>query len=208
VLSQHDQLLSEEHEDVLTELINIGIGRAAYTLSEMVDSRVGLQVPTVSFAQCEGIEKLQRHASSEDPLSVVLQPFSGGVAGRAVLVIPRPSASRLVGVLTGMPSESAEIDVEREAVLTEVGNIIINSVLGSLGNMASLNLDFGLPRYDESHPPPLVSVALRGSLVVVSVLFQIQSHAIEGELAVMFDLPSLGGVWALLDPAAPRLLPA
>lgn len=195
-------MLTEDHEDVLTELINIGIGRAAYTLSEMVDSRVGLRVPTVCLVQREGLERLTRHEMNEDPLSVVLQPFSGGVTGTAVLVIPRPSARRLVAVLTNMPSDSAEIDVEREGVLTEVGNVVINSVLGSLGNMAALDVNFGLPRYEESDPPPLVALARSGALVMVSVLFQIQSHAIEGELAVMFELPTLASVWALLDPAA------
>jgi chemotaxis protein CheC len=195
--------LTEEHEDALTELVNIGIGRAAYTLSEMVDSRVGLRVPKVCFVQRDGLSRLSGLGTNEDSLSVVLQPFSGGVAGTAVLVIPRQSARRLVAVLTDTPSESTEIDVEREGVLTEVGNIVINSVLGSLGNMTSLDVDFGLPRYEESAPPPLVKLAGAGALVMVSVLFEIQSHAIEGELAVMFELPSLGGVWALLDPAAP-----
>lgn len=196
--------LTEEHEDALTELVNIGIGRAAYTLSEMVDSRVGLRVPKVCFVQREGIQRLSDIGTNEDSLSVVLQPFSGGITGAAVLVIPRLSARRLVAVLTDTPSESSEIDVEREGVLTEVGNIVINSVLGSLGNMTSLNVAFGLPRYEESAPPPLVKLAAAGALVMISVLFEIQSHAIEGELAVMFELPSLGGVWARLDPAAVR----
>ena len=193
-------MLNAEHEDILTELVNIGIGRAAYTLSEMVDSHVGLQVPSLSLASL-GLAPLTRYESGEESVSVVVQGFTGGLVGTAVLAIPQASARKLVAVLTNTPSESATIDVEREGVITEVGNIVINSVLGSLGNLTSLDFDFGLPHYEESLAPPLEALAARGSQVVVGVLFQIQSHAIEGKLAVVFDVPSLDGVWALLDPS-------
>jgi chemotaxis protein CheC len=195
-------MLSEDNGDVLTELVNIGIGRAAFTLSEMIDARVGLQVPSVCLAHEEGTRRLTARTETGGSLSAVLQEFSGGVAGVAALAIPPPSARRLVAVLTSAASDSAEIDVEREAVLTEVGNIVINCVLGSLGNLAALDVTFHLPRYEENAGPTLETHARRGSLVVVSVLFQVQSHAIEGELAIMFELPSLGGVWALLDPSS------
>lgn len=187
-------MLTGEREDVLTELVNIGIGRAAYTLSEMVDSNVGLRVPRVSadHGDAKGVSCPDRSAS------VVLQSFSGGVAGTASLVIPLDSARRLVAVLTNAPTESEEIDAEREGVITEVGNIVINAVLGSFGNLAALDVVFGLPRYEEALGGAQPSAEQRVSTIRVSVLFQIQTHSIEGELSVCFELPSLDGVWSLL----------
>lgn len=189
-------MLSADREDMLTELVNIGIGRAAYTLSEMVDSNVGLRVPHV-FVDGRDVPPSLKRAQSESA-SVVLQGFSGGVAGTARLAIPVDSARRLVAVLTNTPCESEEIDVEREAVITEVGNIVINSVLGSLGNMASLDLTFGLPRYQESGVGSRDASKADAPVVTIGVLFQIRNHSIEGELSVVFDLPSLAGVWAAL----------
>ena len=76
---------------------------------------------------------------------------------------------------------------------------MINSILGSLGNMAALDLTFGLPRYEEG-VPSAYRLAEDTAVVAVSVLFQIQTHSIAGELAVVFDASALDGVCdALLD---------
>ena len=122
-------MLMDPQRDILTELVNIGVGRAACTLSEMVDSRVGLKVPSVHLAPLS-IEQLVRQSGEADTISVVLQSFSGRLSGMAALLISSASARSLVAILTGKPSESCEIDVEREGVITEVGNIVINGVLG------------------------------------------------------------------------------
>ena len=41
--------LNELQRDAITELLNIGVGRAAAALSEMVDQEVGLTVPHLDF---------------------------------------------------------------------------------------------------------------------------------------------------------------
>ena len=79
-------MLTEEHRDVLTELVNIVVGRAAYALSEMVDSRVGLHVPSVAVSELGCIPLLEERASGA-PLSAVSLPFTGKLKGVALLVL-------------------------------------------------------------------------------------------------------------------------
>ena len=43
--------LTELEHDTISELINIGVGRAASSLSEMVAQPVELTVPTISFVE-------------------------------------------------------------------------------------------------------------------------------------------------------------
>jgi chemotaxis protein CheC len=190
--------LTPEQEDILTELVNVGIGRAACSLSEMIDSNVGLRVPNVRAADARGMIQLtdERHADS----SIVVQGFTGPLAGTAVLVFPPASARSLVALLTGAQKGSLALDVERAAVLTEVGNIIINAVLGSLGNLASLDLTFGLPRYEEGGALTGLDPTSQAWAVVVGVVFQIKEHSVEGQLAVVFERATLGSVWRLMAP--------
>ena len=52
------------------------------------------------------------------------------------------SGVRLAQILGGVAHSSHELDLELSGILTEVGNIMINGVLGSLANLA---LGFGCP---------------------------------------------------------------
>lgn len=188
-------MLTDDQTDVLTELVNIGVGRAASSLSEMVHCAVGLTVPVVLTGTWANVTA---EFAAGDSQSFVSQTFDGPLHGISALVIPHHSARSLVALLTAAPLDSAEIDAEREAVLTEVGNIIINGVLGSLGNMTSLPINFGLPTYVEGRPDDF----LPGDrpAVLVGVIFSIQGHAVQGRLAIVFDDAHLDEVWKVLDP--------
>lgn len=187
-------MLTAEREDMLTELVNIGIGRAAHALSEMVDSRVGLRVPHVCVRETSMDRARDRDAS------IVTQAFSGGVDGVAYLRFAVSSARQLVAVLTNAPTQSAELDVEREAVITEVGNIVVNSILGAMGNLASFDLTFDLPKYSERWAPLPFTDGTEE--VAVGVRFEIRDYAIDGELAVVFAVSSLDDVWEkLMEPS-------
>lgn len=201
-------MLTSEQIDILTELVNVGVGKAAYSLSEMVRCRVGLKVPEVEVGRWSEIGASTRfRPSTDDGLSLVTQSFNGPLAGIAALVFPRGSARSLVSLLTDAASDSAEIDAEREAVLTEIGNIIINGVMGSLGNLTTQCVEFGLPTYREGDLAPMLGLRSgERSVVVVDVLFSIQQHSVEGQLAVIFELSSLSGVWRLLKPESTSLL--
>jgi chemotaxis protein CheC len=191
-------MLTEEHRDVLTELVNIGVGRAAYTLSEMVDSRVALGVPSIVVSELGGGTWLEERAGV--PLTAVSLRFGGKLSGVGLLILPRESARSLVAVLTGAPSESAEVEAEREGVITEVGNIVVNSVLGSLGNLTHLDVAFSLPAYREGLVEQVVPRIVPSSSVAASVLFDIRSHAVEGRVVVVFEESSLDEMWHSIDP--------
>jgi chemotaxis protein CheC len=193
----HAITLDLDQVDVLTEVINIGVGRAAYSLSEMMQCRVGIEVPKVVAGRWPDASF---DVAIDGAASIVSQGFSGAVEGTAALVFERGSARALVGLLTEAAEDSIEIDAEREAVLTEVGNIIINGVLGSLGNLTSLDVRFGLPRYCEGSLTPILGADSSRFTVIVGVVFSIAERAVEGRLGLMFDLPALSSVWALLDP--------
>ncbi|MGL4619165.1 MAG: hypothetical protein ACRCZS_08915, partial [Chroococcidiopsis sp.] len=119
------QQLTEDQIDALKELINIGVGRAASLLNEMVGFPIRLEIP---FIQVFAVEDLQQELIArfnKNYLATVRLGFTGSINGSAELVFPTESASTLVSVLTGEDLGSPDLDAVKIGTLTEVGNIVI-----------------------------------------------------------------------------------
>ncbi|MFC1592372.1 chemotaxis protein CheX, partial [Thermodesulfobacteriota bacterium] len=138
--------LSEIEIDALTEIINIGVGKAASSLHDIIGTHIVLKVPRIELFP---LEKLPEVVSRLDQKSVssVLQSFQGDFTGSAALIFPPESAVRLVSALTGDEIASPSLDSVRGGTLMEIGNIVINSILGTMGNILECNLNFSLPEY-------------------------------------------------------------
>ena len=139
-------LLSELQIDALTELVNISVSQAAFSLREMVKAQVHLSVPSVQLvSRARAIEILgQREISN---LVAVHQVFEGDLTGRALLIFPETKSLELVRAITGgdLPLEDI-IELEQEA-LAETGNILLNSCLATIANMLQRSLKCRCRRY-------------------------------------------------------------
>ena len=79
--------LNELELDALTELVNLGISRAATSLADMVREEVTLTVPRVALvSRDQAIQTLGERESAN--LVAVHQTFDGDISGRALLIFP------------------------------------------------------------------------------------------------------------------------
>jgi chemotaxis protein CheC len=86
--------------DILQELINIGVGRAAGMLNRMVSTHIQLQVPELVVLSSR--ELIHRYAArGGEVFSAVQLTFSGHFSGMSALIFPPESASRLVNIILG-----------------------------------------------------------------------------------------------------------
>lgn len=195
-------LLTELQLDALTELVNIGVSRAATSLREMVGEQVHLSVPNVSLeTRARAIAILaQREVSN---LVAVHQIFEGDITGRALLIFPEMKSLELVRAITGgeLPLEDI-IELEQEA-LAETGNILLNSCLATIANMLQRSLKMSLPEVLRGNaatffglaPPPEA-----GDVVMfLFINFEVRKRAISGYIAMIMDLPSLTALKHLLE---------
>jgi len=141
-MSQLDSL-NELEQDAITEVFNIGIGKAASALSEMVAKEVALSVPKLSITTIE--EANQAICQSIDRVSGVKECFDGAIAGNAILLFPESRALELIRLLIpgNLPDEML-LEME-EDTLTEVGNIILNATLSSLSDIMEEELHNKIP---------------------------------------------------------------
>ena len=192
----------DEFDDAIAELVNVGVGRAAASLGTMVRERIELSVPkvvTISFEELAFHLGLERELGEDSQLSLVQQPFGGKVGGTASILFPLSSARKLVALLTDGALSSEELDLEMEAALTEVGNILINGVMGTIGNITGMEITFQLPEYLQCTSDELEGTFRSRDILLAVVLIAISGQEIKGHLVLLFDLPSLENLQEAID---------
>jgi chemotaxis protein CheC len=188
-------ILTALQEDALIELLNIGFGRAASSLSQLTGHRVLLEVPHVTIHPVEELaESLEKVIQTE--VASVHQIFSGPVAGDALLILDQSGASMLKELLTNEPALPLSIDASAREVLTEVGNILLNACLGSFGNLLKVQVTFSVPQLNlESLGAILESLRVNQEGVkyalVVHAGFKLRDAEVRGYLVIVLSVASL-----------------
>jgi chemotaxis protein CheC len=184
--------MTPEQIDALKELINIGVGRAAGMLNQMVNIRVHLKVPFVRVLMLSNLVSELEELGSEN-LSTVKLNFKEGFSGTAALIFPTVSASNLVAVLTGEKVGSLDLDSVRAGTLKEVGNIMINGIMGSIGNVLKFRINYSIPSYAENTIKQLISLNENNknkAVVLARTRFILYEHQVEGDIILFFDMAS------------------
>jgi chemotaxis protein CheC len=201
-MSSHTIFLEELEQDALTELVNIGVSRAASNLRKMVGEQVLLSVPAVEVVTRAGAAVLIRERESGE-LVAVRQDFEGVFSGRALLIFPEANSMALVHAVTGgalSPAEAA--DMENEA-LAETGNVVLNSCLATMANMLQRPLTMSLPQVLRGDGSSLFDLSdknvANGVVLFLYINFAINDRDIRGYIAMLMDLPSLQALKALIN---------
>lgn len=188
--------------DTLKELINIGVGRAAGILNEMTNFHVILQVPFIKVLSPSSLRKEMEELGRHEVAAVRLG-FKGPFSGSAALVFPPDSASKLVAVLTGEEPGTPDLDSVRAGTLSEVGNIVLNGVMGSMGNILNQHISYSLPAYVEDTVENLLSVSDHiippPTILLVRVRFTIQQLLVEGDIILLFEVGSFDSLLSAID---------
>lgn len=197
--------LTARQLDALQELVNIGIGQAAGILNDMIDSPIRLQIPYLQILSPTDVqEQLEIHLNGEQIASVQLK-FTGSFGGIAQLVFPTNSAAMLVTMLTGEEIGSHDLDSVKIGTLSEVGNIVINGVMGAISNVLQQRLNYSIPSYTEGTIATLLtSGGLSTDTVVLlaQTRFIIERLHIEGDIILIFNVNSFDTLLTAIDQLA------
>ena len=187
--------LTQTQHDALIELLNIGFGRAAASLSELTGHRVLLEVPQVSVHPIDELNRALRNVLDDDVASVH-QIFSGPVGGDALLILNHSAAGMLKELLTSEPPLPLRIDASAREVLTEVGNILLNACLGTFGNILKVQVSFSVPHLnlDTLHEVMRSLLVNKEGLryaMVVHAGFKLRDAEVKGYLVIVLSVASL-----------------
>ncbi len=202
-----ENYLTPAQMDILKELINIGIGRAAAVLNEMTSFHIHLEVPFIKILSHNGVKKAIEELGSYR-IAAVRLGFKGPFSGTAALVFPTDSALKLVAVLTGEEPGTPDLDSVRAGTLSEVGNIVINGVMDSIGNIIKQHINYSIPTYIEDTIDNLL--VLNGAevnplVLLVRTRFTIQQLQVEGDIILLFEVGSFDSFVANIDKIKKKL---
>jgi chemotaxis protein CheC len=222
--------LDELERDALTELVNIGVSRAAASLRKMVGRQVLLSVPSAEVVTRRTAANLigQREA---EPLVAVRQDFSGAFSGRALLIFPEGRSLELVRAVVGEAMGEAEMRGLEDEALAETGNVILNGCLATMANMLRQSLTMALPEvlrgdgrmlFELGEAPAAAAESEAageatgdaegagedGLVLFLYINFAVLDRDIHGYIAMLMDLPSLAALKLLVGDFIARVMGA
>jgi len=188
--------------DALTEIFNIGAGRAASSLSEIVGDEVQLSVPRVQLYQSSEINAEVLSLNSPR-LGAVKQSFSGPFDAQAMLLFTEDRALEIVHDMMGSQVGIEDVAEFEQEAMCELGNIILNACLSSMADVLDLTLASSLPVYSVGETDALlwqiVSEADQSVMLVLHIDLAIVKRQSQGYLVFLLSSSSLQKLLAHID---------
>ncbi len=183
--------LTELEVDALNEVFNIGIGRAASSISEMVNQIVDLTVPSVDILPNKVAKEKLCFNEAKD-ISVVSQAFHGDFNGQAFLMFGQESGLKLVSRLLGDKIPIEALTELKQDCLIEIGNVILNACFGTVINFLKSSIDIEMPIFSQGSLDDIYSFNSPDEWsLYIKVKFSLPNDKIEGHISFVMDIASL-----------------
>jgi chemotaxis protein CheC len=200
--------LNDIQLDALTEIFNIGAGRAAASLSDIVGDEVLLSVPRVKFYRANEVNADILSLTSAR-LGSVQQKFKGPFSMAASLLFTEERALEIVQEMLGSQVQMEDlIEYEQEA-MCEVGNIILNACLSAMADMLGIAFESTLPEYSSDVPDlvieRIVSDIDNPVLLILHMNMLIEKRRSQGTLIFWLSSSSLEEMVHHLDQFLTRI---
>jgi chemotaxis protein CheC len=192
--------LNELQRDALGEIFNIGVGRAASSLSQIVNDTVLLSAPEVMLVHREDAAKVLL-GSEFRQFSTVSQHFSGAFDAEAMLVFPESNALEIVRLMVGPHMSVEELSEFEQEAMCEVGNIILNACMSALADLFHLALNGTLPvhRFGDTESLSFLSGGDSQMVLVLQVDMTISQQRVQGHILFLLSVASMQSLLDCLD---------
>lgn len=194
--------------DILKEIFNIGVGKAADMLSQMVNKKILLNVPSIKVIGVNNDDiSLDKYFNKgiKGTLMVSFISFQEEINGEANLIFPADKMRNIINFCIEEEESSANEDLDFTDIdfdiIREIGNIILNSRIGEIGNFLDVNLEYTLPSvkifkvidFEEG-------IKNREDMhsLLLSISFIIDDTEIEGAVIINFTINSLKDVMEIV----------
>ncbi len=192
-MSDEKQILNEFYLDAVAEVLNIGMGSAAASLSEMINDEVKLSVPAVEFVTRE-VAADHIHKKAKMDVSGVHQHFKGAFSGDAMLLFPEQQSLQLVRAVLQQDDITLDdlTEMEQEA-MTEIGNVILNSCLCSMADMFGKEMQGEIPAFIQGSINRILTNESKGNqaeaiVLLLNMNFAVDKKNIQGYVTFLMDV--------------------
>lgn len=182
--------LSSLQLDALREIGTIGAGHAATALSQLLRTRVNMNVPRVYVMPLAGVPETV--GGSETPIVGVFLRVFGDAPSSVLFMLGVESTGILVDLATNRPlGTTRELDEFDRSAVKEIVNILSSSYLNAITSLTSLSM---LPSV------PALAADMAGAVLstVLADPGQVEDYALVIETQFELDVEDLKGHFFLV----------
>lgn len=193
--------ITELHRDALKELLNIGVGNAAGSLSKIIHgSEIALSVPTMQeMSRVEAADSLVK--SQDERICGVVQSFYGHANAEATIIFPEAGGLEIVRIMLDADFRASEIgEVEQDSLL-EIGNIIMNSCMNAISSVLGTRFASNQPEFRVGTTREILDVNHRSDepVMVLNIDISLKQYDIDAYVAFALDRAAIDSLKDKLD---------
>lgn len=192
---------SDDHIDILKELINIAMGSATANIADLLNTFGTMHIPSVSIATFDELKSHIKSSVSDDEKNYVTkQLFAGEFGGECMFIISEDSAINLGNHLYGSQVTGEEDMLD---AVIELTNILSATIVGRLTEELDTQVQFVVPS----------TQLIRGSkdiidndnaqnyqqVIIISTIMEFKNENIHGQIYIMTKDRSIQSLKQLID---------
>lgn len=183
--------MTELERDIIREILNIGLARAADSFAAVAQEKVLLEVPSLDLLESEDI--LLRVKEYSVKHAVIQSDIRGDFTGTTLMFFSGQHVQRLSRVCLRMQvPDSIQVNELQESLLLEISNIITGALVTQLANILKARI-YGAPPCTfagdttalMNHLVP--SESLQPLIFSIITQFSDQGNSVELPLMLFFD---------------------
>ncbi|WP_202923687.1 chemotaxis protein CheC [Pontibacter fetidus] len=142
--------VTELERDIIKEILNIGLARAADSFAAIAKDKVLLKVPDIQLIEVKELIKLV--TKYESTHFIIQSDIKGDFNGATLMLFSDDHISRLSEVCLNMLEvQKGEVNAMQESLLLEISNIITGAMVTQLANILKANIYGSPPKAPKSH---------------------------------------------------------
>lgn len=200
--------LSNLQLDLLKEMGNIGAGHAATAMSQLINKKVDMQVPSVKVVPFD--EMMEMIGGPEQPIVASLFRITGDIHGTVYFILSKDEAELLINHMLKAQDISLFYDNGLNDIsisaLQEVGNILTGSYLTALADFLNINLQPSIPYFSIDMAGAIMTAGLieLSHLTDVAIVIDtkmnedVRKHGINGQFFLVPEPQSLEKIFNIL----------
>lgn len=178
--------------EILQEVANVAMGRAADLLARLLNVFVKLPVPKVVEVEYGDLLMMLADANREENISAVCQGFIGyGIAGEALLLYTDSSLADMAKIMRY--TEEGPVDNEVE-LLIDTANVLIGACLAGIAQQLDIQFSQGHPRLLGKHVQVTELLKKKPDwrkTLAIEIHYEIEGHNVACDLILLFTEDSL-----------------
>lgn len=186
-----EERLSPEEGDALGEIANISMGTAATTLSVLLNNRVEITTPALSYVTVEDLKE-----RNQAPCVFVYIAYRTGLEGRNVLVLKERDVKIITDLMMGGDGTNTDVELSdlHLSAISEAMNQMMGSSATSMSTMINEMVDISPPTsirvdFDDDVGLQDVLADMIGNLYAQVSFKMVVGDLIDSEIIQLYPIP-------------------